>query len=248
MRTDHPACWVPARPYPFMLDRRNSAVLVVDMQQGFAGLGGWWDVAGVDVSGVRATLPRIARVLDACRQVAIPVIYLAMDLEGAQDVSDPRLDHYFASVRPPFATPKNRRATLPPGVRQSDILPELKPQAAETIIIKPHLSGFYETDLDVTLRDLGVTSLIFTGCTTSICVESTLRDASFRDYRCLALSDCMDEPIGSGYQRTNHEATLLQVELTFGWVADSAAFISALDDRPAVGATAGTPTSNGGQD
>jgi ureidoacrylate peracid hydrolase len=65
-------------------------------------------------------------------------------------------------------------------------------------------------------------------------VESTLRDAYYRDYRCLLLSDCTAEPIGHGLPRGNHEASLLLIELMFGWVSESATFIQALTEQPAV--------------
>ena len=74
-----------------------------------------------------------------------------------------------------------------------------------------------------------VETLIFTGATTSVCVESTLRDAFYRDYRCLLLSDCVAEPIGGQLPRTNHEASLLVVETLFGWVGDSRSLIEALE-------------------
>ena len=74
---------------------------------------------------------------------------------------------------------------------------------------KHRFSGFYGTDLDVILKGLGVETLVFTGCTTSVCVDSTLRDAFYRDYRCLLLSDCTGEPIGSDLARSNHDASLL---------------------------------------
>ena len=81
------------------------------------------------------------------------------------------------------------------------------------------------------MKELGVTTLVFTGGTTSICVESTLRDAFFRDYRCLLLADCTAEPIGNRLPRTNREATLLLVELVYGWVAESAALVRTLSER-----------------
>jgi ureidoacrylate peracid hydrolase len=81
------------------------------------------------------------------------------------------------------------------------------------------------------LKELGVTTLVFTGGTTSICVESTLRDAFFRDYRCLLLADCTAEPIGNRLPRTNREATLLLVELVYGWVAESAALVRTLGEQ-----------------
>ena len=64
--------------------------------------------------------------------------------------------------------------------------------------------------------------MIVTGCTTSICVDSTVRDAFYRDYQCLVLADCTAERLGS------HEATLVSIEASFGWVADSSALLDAV--------------------
>jgi len=80
----------------------------------------------------------------------------------------------------------------------------------------------------VILKSLGIRHLVFTGCTTSVCVESTVRDAVFRDYRCLVLSDCVAEPIGNDLSRTNHDASLLVLERLFGWVSESSALLRAL--------------------
>jgi ureidoacrylate peracid hydrolase len=114
----------------------------------------------------------------------------------------------------------------------TDIVPDLKPQPNDMVIYKTRFSGFYQTDLDATLKKLGIKYLIFTGATTSICVESTVRDAMFRDYLCVMLSDCMNEPIGHDLARTNHEASLLNAEVLFGWVSDSSQFLKALRGQP----------------
>jgi ureidoacrylate peracid hydrolase len=113
----------------------------------------------------------------------------------------------------------------------TDILAELTPEPGDLIVVKHRFSGFFETNLDALLKDLGVTTLVFTGCTTSVCVESTLRDAFFRDYRCLVLADCTAEPIGHGLERSNHDASLFLIQLMFGWVSDSGAFIEALAEQ-----------------
>ncbi|MCA1849512.1 MAG: cysteine hydrolase, partial [Acidobacteria bacterium] len=110
----------------------------------------------------------------------------------------------------------------------TDIVAELKPQAGDDVIYKTRFSGFYETDLDSRLKKLGVRHLIFTGCTTSICVDSTVRDAMFRDYLPVLLADCMSEPIGYGLPRSNHDASLLAAEVLLGWVSDSERFVKAL--------------------
>jgi len=78
-------------------------------------------------------------------------------------------------------------------------------------------------------KSLNVKCLIFTGCTTSVCVESTIRDAMFRDYYCLLLADCTAEPIGCGLPRSNHDASLLVVQVPFGWVSGSSELLTALE-------------------
>jgi ureidoacrylate peracid hydrolase len=69
-------------------------------------------------------------------------------------------------------------------------------------------------------------------------LDSTLRDAFYRDYRCLLLSDCIGEPIGSDLPRSNHEASLLVIETLFGWVSDSRALLRALQRDDAAVAVA----------
>ena len=232
---------VEARPSALELDTRETAVVVVDMQQGFFGAGGVWNRLGVDVSIAQPIIAATARVLATAREVGMPIVYATMDLDSPSDPgampgywTEERRSRWVAAGQPiqPLQ-PLDHAGHLPPGVRESDILPELAPQSGETIIVKPRHSAFYNTRLDRILKQIGVTTLIFTGGTTSICVESTLRDAFFRDYRCLLLADCTAEPIGNRLPRTNHEATLLLVELVYGWVAESSAFVHALGDRSA---------------
>jgi ureidoacrylate peracid hydrolase len=110
------------------------------------------------------------------------------------------------------------------------IVPELTPKPGDVVISKHRYSAFFETQLDSVLRTRGISTLIFAGATTSICVESTVRDATFRDYRCIVLRDCTQELIGFELPRSNHEATLLAIEVLFGWTADSSDVIAALTD------------------
>jgi ureidoacrylate peracid hydrolase len=111
----------------------------------------------------------------------------------------------------------------------TEIVPELTPESGDVVVAKHRFSGFFETDLHDVLQARGIEYLVFTGCTTSVCVESTIRDAFFRDYKCLLLSDCTAEPVGSDLPRTNYEATVQLVQAFFGWVAESEAFLTALD-------------------
>ena len=116
----------------------------------------------------------------------------------------------------------------------TDIVDELTPAESDPVIYKTRFSGFYRTELDELLREWGVKHLIVTGCTTSICVESTIRDAFFRDYHCILLEDCAAEPMGQDLSRSNHEASVHLVKRIFGSVSSSANFTAALDSACAV--------------
>ena len=115
----------------------------------------------------------------------------------------------------------------------TDIIPELKPQADDIVVYKTRFSGFYKTELDSILKKLDKKYLIVTGCTTSICVESTVRDAMFRDYLSIVLEDCTGEPIGYGLSRSNHDASILNIQACFGWISSSHDFVNAFK-KPSV--------------
>jgi ureidoacrylate peracid hydrolase len=107
----------------------------------------------------------------------------------------------------------------------TEIVPELKPQTDDISIYKTRFSGFYNTNLDSTLKQLGKKYLIVTGCTTSVCVESTVRDAMFRDYLSVILEDCTAEPRGT------KERTLNITRSGLGWVSNSEEFIKAIEHK-----------------
>lgn len=228
------AVTVEARPGPFDLDLRHAAVIVVDMQNDFGSAGGMFDRAGIDVAPIRAAVASTARVVDAGRRAGLPIVYLKMgfrpDLSdlGSDDATN-RHRHVFMGVGEPVEAPDGSESrVLVRDTWNTDIVDELAPASGDHVVYKHRFSGFFQTELEELLLRLGVRDLVFTGCTTSICVDSTLRDAMFRDFRCLLLEDCTAEPIGAAFERTNHEASLLVIETLFGWVATSAAFLGEL--------------------
>jgi len=223
-----------AKPDPIAIDPARTAVIVVDMENDFAAKGGMFDRAGVDISGAQKAIPPTAKVLAAARQAGIKIVYLKMgyrpDLSdlGATD-SVNRTRHLKFGIGQKIQTLDGRESrVLIRDTWDTDIVTEIKLTTGDIVLYKTRFSGFYQTDLDATLKKLGIKYLIVTGVTTSICVESTVRDAMFRDYLCVLLRDCMSEPIGHDLPRTNHEASLLNVEVLFGWVSDSDQLIKAL--------------------
>jgi ureidoacrylate peracid hydrolase len=228
-----------ARPEPIAIDPTKSAVIVVDMENDFAAKDGMFDRAGIDISGAQKVIRPTAKVLTAARAAGMKVVYLKMgyqpdlsDLGAANSVN--RTRHLKLGVGQTIRAPDGRDSrVLVRDTWDTDVVSELKPQPEDITLYKTRFSGFYQTQLDEILKRLGIHYLIITGVTTSICVDSTVRDAMFRDYLCVLLKDCMSEPIGSNLSRTNHEASLLTAEVLLGWVSDSSQFLKALQGQPA---------------
>ena len=223
-----------ARPEAVQLDLAKTAVLVIDMQNDFGAKGGMFDRAGIDISSIRSAVEPTRCVIAAARQAGIPIVYLKMafkaDLTDAGPAESPNYARHMrlgigSSVVAPDGSPSR---ILIRDTWSTDILEELAPEADDLVMYKHRFSGFFETALDTRLKERGVRQLIVTGCTTSICVESTIRDAMFRDYACVLLEDCTGEPIGSHFPRSNHDASLLAIEVLLGWVSSSDDFFHTL--------------------
>ena len=236
---------IAARPLPLDLDPATTAVVVVDMQNHFAAAGGSWSIAGVDTTAVNDLVPTIARVIVAARRAGMPVIYLTAPVPALPDprgfpprafrgTGQARWDLYVQGVSTGHSTATS--GSHPSGWN-SDIVDGLTPEPDDRVIAKSSFSGFFHTELDDRLREAGIATLLFTGCTTSVCVESTLRDAVFRSYECILLDDCVAEPVGGTLDRTNHDASVHLVEMVLGWVCDSTTIVDALDAATMTAAT-----------
>jgi ureidoacrylate peracid hydrolase len=186
------------------VDRINpasAAMIVVDMQNDFVAAG-----AAMETPAARAMVPKLAEALKICRSAGIRVIYTAH--VHRRDGSDMGL---FDDMHPPIA----RRAALVDGTAGVDIYPELAPQPGEHVIKKHRYSGFFGTDLDIILREWGVDTVIISGTTTENCCHATARDAMFRNYRVVFLSDATatydypDRGFGSMPNEQVHHATLV---------------------------------------
>ena len=226
-----------ARPSSVEYDIASTAVIVVDMQNDFGSKGGMFDRAGIDISMIQKAVNPTAKVLSAARQAGIKIIYLRMGYQadlsdlGTEDSPNRMIHLQIMHVGDTINTPSGTKSRIL--IRDSwgtDIVNELKPIKDDIVLYKTRYSGFYKTDLDIILKKLGIRKVIFTGCTTSICVESTLRDAMFRDYSPILLEDCAGEPIGYDFSRNNHVASLLTIEKSFGWISDSDKFVKSIEN------------------
>lgn len=225
-----------ARPAQIELDLARTAALVVDMQNDFASSGGMFDRARLDIEIIRRAIQPTASALVSIRKASIPVVYVKMgykpDLSDLGPPGSPnREGHLRFGVGNNVTDPNGRPSRiLIRDTWNTQVIDELRPQAGDLEIYKNRFSAFFETELHDILKARGIRWLIVTGCTTSICVESTIRDAMFRDYSCVLLEDCTAELIGSEQPRTNQDVSLLLIESGFGWISSSRRLIGAIDE------------------
>lgn len=227
-----------ATPNQLEIDLASTAVLVVDMQNDFGAASGMFDRAGINISVIRKAIGPTAMVIAAARTARLPVIYVKE--EHRPDLSDIGAEgspHWRMCQRmrvgAEMTAPDGRPSRIHvAGTWNTEILPELTPEASDVVITKRRYSAFYDTNLEAHLRTLGIRYLVVTGCTTSICIESTIRDAAFRDYICVLPVDCTGQPARSGSSYSGHEESLKIIERTFGWLSCSERVSNALRACP----------------
>jgi biuret amidohydrolase len=223
---------VEAEPYEFELEPRRTALLVIDMQRDFVDAGGFGEQLGNDVSRLRRVIAPLQRLLATMREGGYTVIHTR---EGHRpDLSDcppskiarGRLSCGIGDVGP-------MGRILVRGSYGHDIIDELKPAGDETVVDKPGKGAFFATDLDFILRNRGIESLVVTGVTTEVCVNTTVREANDRGYECLVLEDC----VGS-YFPEFQDFALRMIKAQggiFGWVSSSDKLLAAMRAGQSVG-------------
>ena len=217
---------VPAEPDPLQVDLKRMALLVIDMQNAFASKGGMLDLFGADISGVSEIVAPIKNTIGILRTKGIKVIYVAHRLSPDLREVGPLTPYAYNKMELEawHKKPETRDKIVLRGTWGAEIIDELKPQPSDIVIEKRRFSAFVGTDLDMTLRTFGIKYLAFTGVTTNVCVESSLRDAYHLDYFPILLSDATVAPKASMYQ-----ATIANVKQVFGWVTTTTSLIKVIE-------------------
>ncbi|MGE0211485.1 MAG: cysteine hydrolase family protein [Parvibaculaceae bacterium] len=215
---------ISARPFDFpydgKLNPKSTALVVIDLQRDFLSPDGYFARMGYDPSPLRKILPTVARLIAAARAAGIAVVHTRQGYRA--DMAD----------MTPYEKWRRQRSGLEgtdvllrssPGF---EIVPEIDVSPRDIIVDKTCNSAFTYTDFEHVLRAQAITHLMLTGCTTDVCVHTTLREACDRNFQCLTIADAC----ASGDQYA-HEAALHMVTVEngiFGALADSGAVLAGL--------------------
>lgn len=216
------------RLYP-KVDPKRAAFIIIDMQNDECHPNGWYARNGYDI-GVpddpRPTMARpigpLRRVIPTIRKYKIPIIWTRHHFRH------PYVDGgVLAKVRR-YEKDMSVFHTGSWGVEIDDRLKEYVRPDEDWFVDKRRLSGFFQTDLELILRSLAAEYLVVTGVNTWMCVESTVRDAMFRDFKVVVLGDCT----GGHTHLDLQEPTLKVMQQGFGDVLTSEQFLKELTENP----------------
>jgi biuret amidohydrolase len=220
-----PGISIAAEPTPITIDLSRSALVIIDMQRDFLEPGGFGETLGNNVALLASAIGPCRTMLAAARRAGMLIIHTR---EGHRpDLSDAppaKVERGTPSRRIGDPGPMGR--ILIRGEPGHDIIPALAPADGEIVIDKPGKGAFYATDLDLLLGNYGIEDLIVCGVTTEVCVNTTVREANDRGYRCVVLADCC-----GSYFPEFHEMGLRMIAAQggiFGWVSHSGAVLAAL--------------------
>jgi biuret amidohydrolase len=219
------AATVAAEPGPIDLDWSTTALLIIDMQRDFMEPGGFGETLGNDVSQLARAVAPIAAVLKAARDTGMVVIHTREGhLPDLSDAPPAKVERGAPSLRIGDPGPMGR--ILIRGEAGHDIIPALYPLQGEIVIDKPGKGAFYATSLGDDLKAREIETLLVCGVTTEVCVNTTVREANDRGYRCVVLADGC-----ASYFPEFHEMGLKMIKAQggiFGWVSSSAAVLQAM--------------------
>jgi len=205
-------------PFSQKVDPSQTALLVIDVQNDFCAPGGYMDREGHPLETVEAMMPRLDALIEGARAAAVMTIYIRASYSS--------VNNWFLSD---VAVDRARRVNVKAGGHikypvcmegewgfefYKDVGRDLRPN--EITLRKHRYNAFHGTELDLILRSNAIKTVVTTGVSTNVCVESTARDAYFRDFYVVMPADCC-----ASYSEVEQEGTLLNIRRYFGEVVSS---------------------------
>jgi nicotinamidase-related amidase len=179
---------VDARPGPFGIAPRRTALVMIDMQRDFIEPGGFGATLGNDVSLLAPVVPAAVELVAWARRHGLLIVHTKeCHRPDLADCPEAKRLRGRPSLRIGDPGPMGR--ILIDGEPGADFVAELAPQAGDIVVRKPGKGAFYATDLHGILKDHGITGLVVGGVTTEVCVQTTLREANDRGYECLLVEE-----------------------------------------------------------
>ena len=220
---------VPARPFDCTLAPGRTALVVIDMQRDFVEPGGFGASLGNDVSRLHSAVAPIAALLQAWRARGWPVVHTReCHRPDLSDCPPAKRDRGSPTLRIGDLGPMGR--VLIAGEPGADLIPALAPAAGEWVIDKPGKGMFWGTcqpgGLHERLQAAGITHLLFTGVTTEVCVQTSMREANDRGYVCLIVKDATESYFPE-FKRAALEMIVAQGGI-IGWCAASSDILQSL--------------------
>jgi ureidoacrylate peracid hydrolase len=213
-----------AEPDSIEIDWQKTAVIVVDMQNAFISKGGMFDLLGYDILPNAKIIEPIRQICSRARSKSMKVIYIAHVFSPDLREIGPESSFWYKSPKIFQEDPRWHDKFLIRGTWGADIIDQLKPQDDDILVEKPRFSAFFGTNLDVILKRYGVKWLLFVGCATNICVEASIRGAANLGYFPVLISDACAS-CGPAFTQ---DATIFNVKICFGWVANTEAVLKAM--------------------
>ena len=216
---------IAAKPYVYTFSPLKSALILIDMQRDFIEPGGFGHVLGNDVRLLEPIIPNVVKLLAAFRKKGLTIVHTKEchkpDLSDCPPAKRARGN---GKLRIGDVGPMGR--ILIEGEPGNDFIPALKPIEREVVVSKPGKGAFHATPLSAELEARGITHLFFTGVTTEVCVQTSMREANDRGYEC-----CLVEDGTESYFPEFKKATLDMIRAQggiVGWTATSSQILAAI--------------------
>jgi biuret amidohydrolase len=217
---------VAAEPYEYHFNPSEIALVIIDMQRDFLEPGGFGETLGNDIRRLHPAITPVRRLLDAFRRRGMTVVHTKECHQA--DLSDcPKAKHRRgkATLRIGDQGPMGR--VLIAGEPGNDFIADLQPQSGELVVAKPGKGAFYATNLQSSLAARGITHLLFTGVTTEVCVQTSMREANDRGFECLLVEDGTESYFPE-FKRATIDMIRAQGGIV-GWTAPAEAILAALE-------------------